>query len=108
MHKSIVPPSLTVTACLDLQLSIPNLRQRGAIRIQRDLDLSRNQLLHDLRRPAHERRRIRQCLQLRQNRLEEGLLLDTLDQVVGLALLLDDSAGLVGEDTAREILAGAA
>jgi hypothetical protein len=66
--------------------------------LERGLDLGADELLDNLGRAADEAAGVGQAVDLGEDRLEEGRDLDALDQVVVLALLLDDGAGLVGED----------
>ena len=66
--------------------------------LERGLDLGADELLDNLGRAADEAAGVGQAVDLGEDGLEEGRDLDALDQVVVLALLLDDGAGLVGED----------
>lgn len=66
--------------------------------LERGLDLGADELLDNLGRATDEAAGVGQAVDLGEDGLEEGRDLDALDQVVVLALLLDDGAGLVGED----------
>jgi len=78
--------------------------------LERGLDLCVDELLDNLGRAADEAAGVGQAVDLGEDGLEERRDLDALDQVVVLALLLDDGAGLVGEhaDLLVGVLAGVA
>ena len=66
--------------------------------LKSSLDLGGDELLDDLRAATDEVARVGEGVDVGKDGLEERPDLDALDQVVVLALLLDDGAGLVGED----------
>ena len=69
--------------------------QSFRVRFEGCLDLGRHQLVNDLWTSADEGGWVEQGLQLWDDGLEVWVVSYPLDEVVGLAFLLDDSAGLV-------------
>jgi hypothetical protein len=66
--------------------------------LERGLDLVLDEFLHDLWTATDESCRVEECIEFRQDGFEVGVASDPFDEVVGLAFLLDDRAGLVRKD----------
>lgn len=69
------------------------------ILFQRWLYLRGDELVHNLRRTSDESGGVEKRVQLWKDGFKERSLLDTLDEIVRLAFLLDDRAGLVRQHT---------
>lgn len=74
-------------------------KQARLVWLKRVLHLGRGELLHLLGSAADKGARIKEGIELAQNRAEELGAADAFQQVVVLSMLLDVVCGLVGEDT---------
>ena len=99
----------SATANLHVQLNDITI-ELALVLLKSSLDLGVDELLDDLRAATDEVARVGESVDVGEDGLEEWPDLDALDQVVVLAFLLDDSAGLVGEhaDLLVGVLAGVA
>lgn len=75
------------------------IRKERFIRLERGLDLGRCESLHLLGSAPDERARVKECIELAQDRIKERGAAHPIKQVVVLSVLLDVVGRLVGEDT---------
>jgi hypothetical protein len=96
-------------ACRDLHVQLDSLTvELALVLLKSGLDLRVDELLDNFRRATNEGAGVGEGVDLGKNRLEERPGLNALDQVIVLALLLDNGTGLVREhaDLFVGVLAG--